>query len=308
MPPFCRLDPFQKARRDMRAISDLMASLSQLSDGAVRGIRKTAEDPPRVSVLDVISAVTGDVNNASHVYTRLRDQFPEVQSGITNFKFPGRGQRNTPITCVRGVVTIVMLLPGRAAARVRKHAASTLVRYLGGDLSMVDELAQNHLSQQELDEEDPARLFGQQVESDAVKRKREEVVISELELQLCEQEGALKRRRIESIKFCLEALDTGADERDRCRATDMIRTVAFGSSSSEVDKEVCVREVINAAGRAREAGLDCKVGKLAKKLYLADHPEYTFPKKQIYTNGQLISCNMWLLSQRSYIQRALASL
>ena len=63
----------------MRAIVDLMASLSQLSDGAVRGIRKTAEDPPRVSVLDVISAVTGlDTNNASNVYTRLREQFPEA--------------------------------------------------------------------------------------------------------------------------------------------------------------------------------------------------------------------------------------
>ena len=135
MLPFCRLDPFQKARRDMRAISDLMASLSQLSDGAVRGIRKTAEDPPRVSVLDVISAVTGlDTNHASTYYTRLQEQFPEVATNCGNFRFPGRGQRDTPVTCVKGTVTIVMLLPGRAAAHVRKQAASTLVRYLGGEL------------------------------------------------------------------------------------------------------------------------------------------------------------------------------
>ena len=287
-----------------------MASLSQLSDSAVRGIRKTSEDPPRVSVLDEISAVTGDVNNASHVYTRLQDQFREVRYDTTNFKFPGRGQRNTPITCVRGVVTIVMLLPGRAAARVRKHAASTLVRYLGGDLSMVDELAQNHLSQQELDEEDPARLFGQQVESDAVKRKREEVVLSELELQLCEQEGALKRRRIESIQHSWSALEAcgASDDRDRIRASDMIRTVAFGAPSSPVEKEVCIREVIASAGRTREVGLDCRVGKVAKKLLLAEHPGHVFPKKSIYCNGQQIEANMWLESQRSYIQRALASL
>ena len=166
----------------MRAISDLMASLSQLTEGAVHGIRKTAEDPPRVSVLDVISAVTGDSNNASHIHSRLQEQFPEVQSGSTNFKFPGRGQRETPITTVQGAVTIVMLLPGRAAAHVRKQAASTLVRYLGGDLSMVDEIARNHLAQQELDEDEPARLFGQQVESDAIKRKREEVTLAKLEL------------------------------------------------------------------------------------------------------------------------------
>jgi hypothetical protein len=297
----------------MRAISDLMASLSQLSDGAVRSIRKTGGDPPRVSVLDVISAVTGDANNASHVYARLREQFPEVQSLCTNFHFAGRGQRETPVCCVRGAVTLVMLPPGRAAAHVRKQAASTLVRYLGGDLGMIDELARNHLTQQELDADDPARIFGHAVESDAIKRKREELTLAELEVQLAEQEGARKRRRIESVQFCLESLESvgGADDRDRLRATDMVRTVAFGGASSTalpVDKEVCVREVINEAGRTREAGLDCKTGKLAKKLFLADHPGFVFPKKQIYANGQLIEANMWLHSQRPYIERALASL
>ena len=71
-----RLGLYQKG---MRAIADLMASLSQLSDGAVRGIRKTAEDPQRISVLDVISVVTGvDTNHASTYFTRLQEQFPEV--------------------------------------------------------------------------------------------------------------------------------------------------------------------------------------------------------------------------------------
>ena len=225
----------------MRAINDLMAALSQLSDGAVRGIRKTTEDPPRVSVLDVTSAITGlDSGNSSNYYNRLREQFPEVSSSCSLFKFPGRGQRDTPIACVKGVVTIVMLLPGRAAAHVRKHAASTLARYLGGDLSLVDELAQNHLSQQDLDEGDAFRLCGRAVESEALSRKREAVQLGELELQLVEQAGALKRRRIESIQYCLEAMECvgGADDRDRCRSADMVRSVAFGSI--DTDKEVCV--------------------------------------------------------------------
>jgi hypothetical protein len=293
----------------MRAISDLMASLSELTEGAVRGIRKTAEDPPRVSVLDVIGAITDlDSSNCSNYYHRLAEQFPEVSRFCSNFKFPGRGQRDTPVTCAKGVVTIVMILPGRAAARVRKQAAQTLVRFLGGDMSMVEELARNHLTQQELDEEDPthpARIFGQAVESDRVKRAREEVTIAELD-------GQLKRRKIESIQFCLQTLDAmGSDDRDRLRLTDMVRSVAFGSASSTdhpADKEVCVREVILEAGRTREVGLDCKVGKLAKKLYLAEHPGFTFPKKNIYANGQLIEANMWLASQRPYIERALASL
>ena len=169
----------------MRNIPDLMMSLSNLTSESVRHLRKTAKDPPRVSVLDLIATVLGlDTNNSSNVYTRLREQFPEVATTCSNFKFSGRGQRDTPITCVKGAILIVMLLPGRAAATVRKQAASTLVRYLGGDLSLVDEIARNHLAQQELDEDEPARLFGQAVESDAIKRKREEVTLSGLELQL----------------------------------------------------------------------------------------------------------------------------
>ena len=89
----------------------------------------------------------------------------------------------------------------------------------------------------------------------------------------------------------------------------MVRTVAFGSTSTDTqrDKEICIREVINAAGRSKE-GLDCRIGKLAKKLLLVDHPTFVFPKKQIYANGQLIDANMWRESQRAYIERALASL
>ena len=154
-----------------------------------------------------------------------------------------------------------MILPGRAAAIVRKQAASVLVRYLGGDLTMVAEIAQNRLSQEEMSEDDPARIFGQTVECEAIKRKREELTLAEIELQLCEQAGALKRRRTESVQNCLESLDSmgGADGRDRLTATDMIRTVAFGpdsaSHTTQSDEEVCIREVLNAAGRRRKAVL-----------------------------------------------------
>ena len=43
-----------------------------------------------------------------------------------NFRFPGKGQRNTPVAPARGIVEIIMLLPGQQAARVR--AAKTLRR------------------------------------------------------------------------------------------------------------------------------------------------------------------------------------
>ena len=56
-----------------------------------------------------------------------------------------------------------------------------MVRYLGGDPSLVEEVAANRLRQEDMAEGDPARLFGQTVESEALRRKREEVALVELE-------------------------------------------------------------------------------------------------------------------------------
>ena len=75
---------------------------------------------------------------------------PEVYPNWINFRFPGRGQRETTIADVRGIVEIVMLLPGRHAARIRRQAAELLCRYLGGDLALVDEVCRNRGFQEQL--------------------------------------------------------------------------------------------------------------------------------------------------------------
>ena len=116
---------------------------------------------------------------------------------MTNFKFSGEGQRQTPVADARAMAEIVMVLPGRTAARYRKKAADIIVRYLGGDPTLVEEVAANRLRQEELDEDEPARLFGQTVQSEAVKRKREEVTLIELEAQAVEMEG-----RASSVYAC----------------------------------------------------------------------------------------------------------
>ena len=89
----------------MRQIPDLMLCLQELSDGTVRRIRKTAEDPPRVAVYDVLQLVTGcSAQNCSNVYSRVADSFPEVLRTCSNFKFSGRGQRETPVADARTTV------------------------------------------------------------------------------------------------------------------------------------------------------------------------------------------------------------
>ena len=201
-------------------------------------------------------------------------------------------------------VEIVMLLPGMASAAVRAEAADCLVRYAGGDLTMVQEVAAHRLSQEQLDEDDPARLFGQTVESDALKRKREEVTMVELE-------GRMKRARVQAATDvarltlgALQDLDLPVSDRDSMLAKDMITTAAFtqGQLMAEDDRDICLQQFCAERGKA---GGHISLGKKSKKLYLDDHPGYTFPKKDVYANGQIIQANRWVASMMPYLERAL---
>ena len=288
----------------MRQIPDLMLCLQELTEGTVRQIRKTAEDPPRVAVYDVLQMVTGcNANNCSNVYSRVAESFPEVLRNCSNFKFSGRGQRETPVADARTIVEIIMVLPGRAAARVRMAAADVLVRYLGGEPHLVEEVAANRLRQEDMEEDEPARLFGQTVESEALKRKREELTMVELE-------GRVKRARVQSAtevaRMTLGALqDLGlpVSDRDKMLAKDMITTAAFTNGQLAVeDRDVCLQQFCAERGKP---GRHISLGTKAKRLYLDEHPGYVFTKKDIYANGQLIQANRWVASMLPYLERAL---
>ena len=293
----------------MRQIPDLMLGLQELNEGTVQRIRKTLEDPPRVAVYDVLQVVTGcPAYNCSTRWKRLQESFPDVSTSCANFKFSGKGQVATPVTDAKGIVEIIMVLPGRAAARVRRAAADVMVRYLGGDPSLVEEIAANRLRQEDMDDDEPERLFGQAVESDAIKRKREEVTLLELDCQA-------KRVRVQCAtdvaKTTLDALrDLGLpiSDRDKMLAKDMITTAAFTQGQLEdrgQEADICLQQFCASRGKK---GQEAALGRKAKKLYLADHPDYTFPKKTIFAQGQMVEANRWTASMASYLERALEAL
>jgi hypothetical protein len=97
----------------------------------------------------------------------------------------GAAARNeTPVATAAQLVDIIWELLG--TKEFRRNCAKVCVRFLGGDESLVDEIRANRQAQQTLRETDPshpARFFGVAVEasanvgvdSDAVKRKREEL-------------------------------------------------------------------------------------------------------------------------------------
>ena len=148
----------------LQNIPDLMASLTQLNEHAVQQIRKTTETPPRLSVIDLVAAISGYSSNvASNVVLRLKATYPEVASSWCIYKFSGRRQRDTPVTDARGAIELIMLLPGKTAAMARQSAANVVVRYLGGDVTLVQEVMNHRQVQAELDPEHPASIFGQSV-------------------------------------------------------------------------------------------------------------------------------------------------
>ena len=288
-----------------------MLYLTELTDDSVTKIRKTLEDPPRVSVYDVLQLVTGcSSNNCSTVYQRITEAFPEVLTKISNFKFSGRGQRDTPVTDAHGIVEILMVMPGKAAARARRSAAEVLVRYLGGDPSLVQEIATNKLRQEDLEEDDPARLFGQSVESETLKRKREEVEMVELE-------GRLKRSKVQAATDvarltlgALTDLNLPVSDRDKMLCKDIITTAAFttpsGSGDSQhPDRDICLQQFCMENGKP---GKHISLGKQAKKLFLAANPGFLFEKKDVFCNGQLIKCNRWQEKMRPYLEQAIAEM
>ena len=122
-------------------MTDIQQQLSTLLGRDVQQIRKTNEQPANISVIDVVQAITGMTkSNAGNYFDRVKRSNPEVSTNCRNYSFPGRGQRKTPVTDVRGLVELVLILPGARAKQIRRQAAELLVRYLGGDLALVDEI------------------------------------------------------------------------------------------------------------------------------------------------------------------------
>lgn len=112
-------------------------------------VRYTREQPVRVSVFDVIKTIT-ETTNPHMTFARLQLQYPDVLTKNDNLQFPGMGERLTPVCKVNEMIEIINLLPGPRAARFRQAGAKVLVRYLGGDETLIDEIRENAQKQEEV--------------------------------------------------------------------------------------------------------------------------------------------------------------
>jgi len=88
---------------------------------------RTTEDG-RFSVFDVIKFC--GQKNPWEVWKRLCNEHSEVLTKCDNFKFPGKGQRQTPVADRAGILQIIGLLPGAVGRSYREAAAKVFIAYL----------------------------------------------------------------------------------------------------------------------------------------------------------------------------------
>ena len=120
-----------------------------------------------LALYDMLHWVTQELpDTCRKTWRRMVEAHPELRTICPVKKLNARGRggnRETPAVDARGIVQVLMALPGKAAVRYRLKAADVLVRYLGGDLTLVAEVQANRLAQETLaaeQPEHPARLFG----------------------------------------------------------------------------------------------------------------------------------------------------
>ena len=103
------------------------------------------------SIYDVMR-VAGVGRTSTLAWDELKEKIPALD--VKYFKFVGRGQRDTPVINGQGLVRLLFILPGKRARLFVAQSAETLVRYLGGDETLIQSIYRNR----EIAEKDPSSV------------------------------------------------------------------------------------------------------------------------------------------------------
>lgn len=110
----------------------------------------------RVSVIDMIAAC--GFKRPHDAWAYVKKQFTEKTD---NFKFPGERQRLTPVATKEQVMKILMVMPKATKTdQFREWAASILVRYLDGDVTLAEEIFDRTQQSPETQARSAARING----------------------------------------------------------------------------------------------------------------------------------------------------
>ena len=111
-------------------------------DGIFKGLESKIRITPdkMISVFDFIKVVGGQVQPRKTWTDISKNHKEEVVTFCNYFHFDGQGQKATPVINVQGMVKLLFWLPGEMAKQFRSKSAEVMIRYLGGDQSLIDEI------------------------------------------------------------------------------------------------------------------------------------------------------------------------
>ena len=92
----------------MADIRPQLATLLRKNAKDIKNIRKTDEIPPRVSIIDVVTAIAQcSPSNAALTFARLKNDYPDVTTNCSDVKFP-----DVTITMIRSPALYVHFMTG----------------------------------------------------------------------------------------------------------------------------------------------------------------------------------------------------
>ncbi len=265
------------------------------------------------SVIDVIQLVTGhDAKQASNTFANLQVTFPDVSQMVGHFKFPGRGQRPTPVAHLKDLIEIAWLCPGRNAAEFRRTGAVTLCRALGGDPALVDEVCQRHRNLSMDEKEAILAGTGAEPSAHALAPLNPE---EQRALKLRNEREALDvvRHAGETAELIKAWAERETDARQRVLLEDSARNMLNRYIALVTGGEVAEGEVrlpLTLSGVAAELGHKklgqgelAAIGKVAARLYREAHGEAP-PKHVQYVDGAARQVNSYTTEDRDILEEA----
>lgn len=105
-------------------------------DGTIR-----VNEAGQPSVFDMIR-ILGGQKNPHQVWERLSETHPEVLTKCEDFRFTGRGQRDTPVAKDKEATFYILgLLPGEVGRKYREQSAKLFTKWLEDPAALVGDLA-----------------------------------------------------------------------------------------------------------------------------------------------------------------------
>jgi hypothetical protein len=260
----------------MSVISIQMFSIG--SNQPIRGLI-TEGNEERYSVYDFMVNWCGySVQSASKQFSRwISDSSKvkqEIDAATTYVKFPGKGQRETPTMTLSGLERLFLLMSGKLAAEFRKLVEDTFRRVMAGDRSLIQVIEANSESngpvqmayRSSIAQEPPASTL----EDLCLKRKREELEIRKLELELQREEQKVQFGLME--KYDALCTNKNMDERAKILFKDKLlnSTILGGSGSiSPEHTSISMSQFVDSKDPEMNPTKEqlMTLGKIASKLY-----------------------------------------